>query len=140
MRRDVEQMKQAFAYHVVQQILAADDHVARGEVRFLEERFPRETMVQVGLMDEEGVFTDRFPDAYTEALRRLPAALGRDEKLALITLFLDACVADGALDSNEGRVLLDAADRLGVTPHELNAHLDTLAMVGEVELGLPEPV
>lgn len=136
---DLLNLKLAFAYHVAQRIVGADDQLARGEVRFLEQRFPAELMRRAGFLSADGTFTELFQRATSEALIELPMRLNVAEKLGLIDLFLDATLADGEFHASEGVVLVHAARLLDLTTEALDAHLSTRrGQVADIELTTQE--
>ena len=135
---DLQQLKLAFAHHIVVEITRADTRLHPRERQFFNEVFPLSLMQQRGLMDEAGAATAEFHEAHTEALRRLPTELSADAKRDLIRLFLRATVVDGAIDPSETLSLQQAAAQLGLNDTDFWAVLDSLDMVGEIELDEPD--
>lgn len=134
----LDQLKLAFAWHVAQRIVGADGDVQSTESGWLASNFPTSTLASSGFVDGSGAPTDVFEQALDEALRVLPTELTLAARLQLLETFLDASLADDELHHTEGGVLLEAAAMLGVTPQQLDAHLDTLDEVGSVDLDDPE--
>lgn len=136
---DLLQLKLAFAYHVVQQIVGADDHLAKGELRFLATRFPSDLLRRCGFIGVEGAFTESYHRATGEALMELPERLNETEKYALVDLLLEACLADDELQLAEAKILVHAARLLGLSSEALDRHLTTKrTMVGDIELTTQE--
>jgi uncharacterized tellurite resistance protein B-like protein len=136
---DLLQLKLAFAYHIVQRIVGADDKLARGEVKFLEQRFPAALLARTGFLSPEGTFTEHFQRATSEALIALPSRLNKEEKLGMIDLLFEATLADDEFHASEGKVLVHAARLLDLTTDELDAHLSTRrAQVADIELTTQE--
>ncbi len=136
---DLLQLKLAFAYHVVQQIVGADDQVAKGELRFLQTRFPADELRRCGFIGVDGAFTDAYHRATGEALMELPERLNDTEKYQMVDLLLEACLADDELHASEAKVLVHAARLLGIPNDALDAHLTTKrTMVGDIELTTQE--
>lgn len=133
---DLDVLKLAFARHVLDQIARADATVDAGERDLIEQIAPTFGLQSAGLLDMSGRPTAAFHVARAQALERLPRELPTEGKLELVTQFLELCVVDGEIHRDEGSLLWRAADLLGLTPDEFDAHLDTLTdHVGEVELG-----
>ncbi len=136
---DTLRLKLAFAYHIVQRIVGADERLARGEVRFLEQRFPAALLVKLGFLTAQGTFTELFQQATSEALLELPRRLTLEEKFGMIDLLLDAALADDEFHPSEGIVLEHAARLLGVASEDLDRHLSTRrGQVGDIELTTQE--
>jgi uncharacterized tellurite resistance protein B-like protein len=136
---DLLQLKLAFAYHIVQRIVGADEKLARGEIRFLEQRFPAALMRRAGFLSETGTFTEAFERATSEALVDLPVRLNADEKLSLLDLLFEATLADDEFHASEAKVLVHAARLLGVSGEVLDAHLSTRrGQVADIELTTQE--
>jgi hypothetical protein len=135
---DREHLKLAFAYDVVRHLVASDDAIDPAETRFVQEMFPWSMLESRGLVTKEGTFTPAFHAAVHEAREHLPVLLTAEEKLSLVSIFVDAAVADEVFASEEGKILLDAAGRLGLTTGEVFDHLGTLRTVGDLDLPEPE--
>lgn len=131
-------LETAFAYHVAQRIVGADQTLDPAEVRFLRERWPQEEMQRVGLMTPAGELTTTFMDARDEAIRTLASRMSEDRKLAMMRQFLDATVVDGHLDHRESGLLVAVSRQLGLPETAFLAMLDDQDDVGELELPEPE--
>ncbi len=131
-------LRLVFSFHVVDQIVHADDHVDALEIDWVRERFPFETLDEHGLITEDHRLTDTYRRLLSDALIRLPLELSEDEKLALSLTFFDTAMADGDFDSSEGGVLEAAANLLGLPMARVHDALDARDSVGEVDLGDPE--
>ena len=136
---DLLQLKLAFAYHIVQRIIGADEKLARGEIRFLEQRFPTALLTRAGFLAPDGTFTEVFQRATSEALIALPVRLNKEEKLGLVDLLFEATLADDEFHVAEGKVLVHAARLLDLSSAELDAHLSTRkGQVADIELTTQE--
>lgn len=132
---DLDVLKLAFARHVLDQMARADAAVLPGEREVIERVAPTFGLQAAGLLDMAGKPTPAFHQARTQALERLPRELPKAAKLELVTAFLELAVVDGQIAREEGSLLWLAAELLGVSSSEFDAHLDTLTEhVGEVEL------
>lgn len=132
----VDQLKLAFAYHIVRQIVGADGEFGAAEQRWIARAFPPTTLETSGFLDRN-LLTMAFERALETALVELPQRLTLEEKLDLLETFLDASLADEQLHHTEGSLIVKAAELLGVPPDALDKHLDTLDSVGSVELDSP---
>lgn len=135
----LEQLKLAFTWHVARRVIDADGATHQDEAAWLAERFPADQLTRAGFIDTQGAPTSTFENALAEALEVLPTALHKPGRLALLETFLGASLADQELHHTEWSVLLEAAQQLGIQPHEFDAHLDTLDEVGSVDLGGETP-
>ena len=113
-RFDVDELKLAFAYHVIEEIIGADARIDQGELAFLDGRFPPALLRNCRYVDESGMRTDRYRQALDEAMIELPDRLTVGEKLQLLEIFTAAAAADGAYAMAEGMVLDRAAEYLGL--------------------------
>lgn len=132
----LDQLKLAFTYHMVRRIVGADGDFKVAEEQWMNQLFPASDLESCGFLEGRS-FTPRFQEALQQAMAELPTRLDPPEKLELIETFLGATLADGTLQHTEGHVLLEAAQILGLSPAELDRHLDTLDDVGQVELDAP---
>ncbi len=128
----LDALKVAFAAFVAKLIVDADGVVDFGELKLMSQIFPDRLLQDLGFLDDGGGFTERYRDAYTEAIRVLPNRLGKGEKLELITLFHRAAWADGELLQAELLVLREAGEVLGVPLSVLSEHLDGLRSVASL--------
>jgi hypothetical protein len=134
----LEELRVAFAWHVVGLIVGADAKVDASESIFVGAHFPQGLLERHGFVDGHGRPTARYADARVEALTRLPAELDMPAKLDLVTTFVGAAVVDEDLERGESRLVIAAARLLGIADAELDAHLDS--MHGTVAaIDLPEP-
>ena len=133
-----EQLTLAFAYHMVQRLIGADDAIHASELRFLESTFPAETMSASGFTKEDGTFTDRYRSALDAALIELPSMLTRSAKLSLLDTLFNASLADNNFDHTEGDVLVQCSHLLGLNASDLDSHLDSHSEVGNLDLPEPE--
>lgn len=137
MDSDPELLRLVFSFHVIDQIMHADEHLDDQEIDWVRVRFPRERLADNGLIDDEDVLTPRYRDLLAEALMRLPAELDRDAKLALIHEFFEGALADGSFEVREGNRIVVAARLLGLPLREVDGLLDG-EHFGELDLGEPE--
>jgi uncharacterized tellurite resistance protein B-like protein len=136
---DLHDLRLAFAYHVVHQIVGADQTLDASELRFVKHRFPASKLQRAGFLDASGGLTTRYTRAAGEAVIELPTRLTRLEKLAVLDLLLDASLADGEFHPAEGRLLLHAARLLGLSTADVDAHLSTReGEVTDIELSTQE--
>ena len=135
----VDELKLAFAYHVVQLIVGADQVVSQAEAVYVTCHFPAEILRSSGYVDDDGLLTPRFSAARDAALADLPDLLDMAAKRALVSMFVGAAVVDDQLDHGESQIFVAAASLLGLSTDELDAHLDTLDdSVGSFDLPDPE--
>ena len=59
---EFEHLRVAFAYHMVEQIVHADDAVEFKETDFMERHFPSNQLLKYGFIEESGNLTQRFSD------------------------------------------------------------------------------
>lgn len=134
-----EELKLAFAYHVVQLIMGADQVVTEAENVYVKCHFPEDMLASSGFVDADGLLTPRFGEARDEALASLPDQLDQKTKLELVSMFVGAAVVDEQLDHGESQIFVAAASLLGVSTDELDAHLDSMdETVGSLDLPEPE--
>jgi uncharacterized tellurite resistance protein B-like protein len=136
---DLDVLELAFTRHVLAEIAHADDELVTAEEALMERLCPSERLVQAGLLDENGQPTHLWQTARAQALERLPLERSLDDRLALVTRFLEMAVVDGHLHRDEGSLLFRAAQLLAITPHQFDVHLDSLTEhVGAVDLDAEE--
>jgi uncharacterized tellurite resistance protein B-like protein len=131
------QLELAFAYHMVQRLIGADDAIHRSEILFLDERFPQADLFEAGFLGDDGAYTKTWRAALETALTELKHRLSEERKIVLMHTLLSASLADRDFDAAEGEVLLQAATVLGLSGALLDqalGHDD----VGSVELPAPE--
>lgn len=133
-----ERLKLAFAYDVARRIAGADERMDPAEAAFLQGAFPWALLESQGLVTADHEFTAEFHAARAVAEASLAGLLERDEKLTLLALFFDTAVADDELRAEEGRVVLEAARRLGLSSEDVMAVLASRKDVGDVSLPEPE--
>lgn len=134
----IERLKLAFAYDVVRRIVGADGTIDFDEVQFIEQSYPMRLLQLHGFIGPDGVFTDAFEDQVRLARVVLREQLAIQDRLALVSVFMDAAVADDDFHPGEGSVLVEAAQALGISSEKLFDHLGTLRAVGSVALPDPE--
>lgn len=121
-----DELKLAFAVWVAKLIADADGVLDLAEIRLLTRRFPNDLLRSMGLMDEQGDYTPRYHDARIEAAHQLRRALPLEERLELVTIFHELCMADDVLEQAELLVLREAAEALGIDVRQLSRHLRDL--------------
>jgi len=121
-----DQMKLAFAVWIAKMIAKANGALDLSEIRVLTQRFPNDLLKSFYLLDEMSNPTATFKKMSREAVAVLPEALTIEEKLEIVTVFHEVCMADDELAQSELLVLREASEALGVPSHELSAHLATL--------------
>lgn len=129
MDNDLELLRFVFKFHVVDRIVQADQVVEEAERAWVVEHFPRASLVERGLLDASNRLTPHYRDLLAEALVRLPAELGQEDKLQLIDAFFDTALADGSFEKPEKRAILMAANLLGVPPELIHHHLRDLGTI-----------
>ena len=130
MDTDLDLLRFVFTFHIVDQIVHADDSIQRDEIDWVVEKFPREVLLGHGMIDESDALTERYRDLLAEALMRVPAELSTAEKSELIQTFFSSALADGEFEFREGEMIVIAAQLLGLPPAEITSHLPDL---GELE-------
>ena len=134
----IDQLKLAFAYSIVEEIVDAGEEVDDAERKYLAETFPATSLASCGFLDENGKLNDDYRAAVEESLETLSGALALDDKFALVDIFMGASLADGEFHHEEGNVMVWAARLLGITSDQLDSHLDTIDEVGSVDLPTAE--
>jgi uncharacterized tellurite resistance protein B-like protein len=130
-----DELKLAFSFHIVNQILGSDGMVAPEEARFLERSFPKALLERSGFL-QGGRFTRRWNEALGEALLQLPV-LPVTERVRIIETFFRAALADDQFAWSEGDVMKRAARLLALTPEDYGRVLDQL-VTSEVTLETAE--
>ncbi|MCB9679418.1 MAG: TerB family tellurite resistance protein [Alphaproteobacteria bacterium] len=138
MNTDLAVLRLVFSFHVVDQIMRADDWIDPLEIDWVQRRFPLEQLQAHGLVDDAHQLTDLYRELLSEALIRLPAELHEHQKTELALTFFDSAMADGQLEPNEQAQLEAAANLLGLPMARLHDALHHSDVVGEVDLGEPE--
>ena len=128
----LDELKLAFSYQLVNQILGSDGTVVPEEARFLERTFPKLLLERSGFVDARGSFTKRWQDALGEALLQLPTRTV-EERVAIIDTFFRAALADDAFEVAEAGIMKRAARLLGLQEHEYDQIVDQL-VTSEVDL------
>ncbi len=118
--------KLAFSLWVARLIAEADGGTDLSELVLMARLFPDELLRAYGLMDDQGELTPEWDAANKRAIQHLHAALSTEEKLELVTVFHQVCMADHRLVQAELLVLREAAEALGIDVRTLAAHLRTL--------------
>lgn len=127
----IEELKLAFSYHLVNQVLGADGVVAPQEFKFLHRTFPQDVLARSRFVTD-GRFTRRWQEALGEALLQLPS-LGVPERLSLVETLFHAALADDELTGEEAHILKRAARLLGLADRDYAALLEQL-VTNEVPL------
>lgn len=115
--------KLAFALWVAHLIAEADGNVVLSELLLIERLFPRDVLMSYAILDADGEVTPVWKEARDHAIRQFPHQLTTEEKLDLVTVFHDVCLADQRMVQAELLVLREAAEALGLTVSQLSAHL-----------------
>ena len=118
--------KLAFAHWVAQLIAEANGAVDLSELALMARLFPDSVLEGYGLVGPAGELTPEWDQARMGAIKHLHQALTLDEKLELVTVFHEVCMADQELVQSELLVLREAAEALGVGVRDLSDHLKTL--------------
>ncbi len=121
-----DQMKLAFAVWIAKMIAEANGVLDLAEIRVLTTRFPNDLLRSFYLVDEMANPTATFQKMSREAIAVLPDALTLEEKLELVTVFHEVCMADEELSQAELLVLREASEALGVPVRDLSQHLSML--------------
>lgn len=121
----LDELKLAFSYQLVNQILGSDGAVAPGEARFLAATFPPTLLERSGFVSSTGRFTPRWNEALGEALLRLPT-LSVPERVQILDTFFRAATADDEFLGVEAEVMRRAARLLGLTDDEFGQVLVSL--------------
>jgi uncharacterized tellurite resistance protein B-like protein len=121
----LDELKLAFSYHIVNQILGSDGSVAPAEAKFLSTTFPAELLSRSGFVSSTGRFTPRWNEALGEALLRLPT-LSVPERVQIIDTFFRAATADDEFLGVEAEVMRRAARLLGLHDEEFGQVLVNL--------------
>lgn len=137
---DLDVLKLAFGYHFARLVVETDGAVGEEEHQFLDTLFWREKLIQAGLITHSGEITEALPATVRRAVQELATHATLADRLDLLTLILRATLSDGAFQWGEGTVVNRAAQLLGLTPAEVDAHFAQLGdLVGEVDLPEAEP-
>ena len=134
----IAQLKLAFTFHIVNQILESDDEVVPSEARFLERTFPKHVFENSGFIDANGRYTARWQDALGEALLELPVRLSVEERLGILETFYQAAISDDDFQYVEGKILERAAKLLALRPEQFTARMEALIGTGSIDLPAPE--
>ena len=121
-----DQMKLAFAVWIARMIANANGVLDLSEIRILNKRFPNDLLRKFELVDEMANPTATFKQVSRKAVGVLPDALELSEKLELVTIFHEVCMADKELAQSELLVLREASEALGVPVQVLSTHLSSL--------------
>lgn len=128
----LDELKLAFSWHMVNQIVGSDGTVAPAEAKFLSHTFPKSVLEHSGFVSSTGEFTQRWNDALGEALLRLPE-LSAADRGSVIATFFQAAVADDDFQRVEADVIRRAARLLGLNGEEY-ADLVEALVTSEVDL------
>lgn len=119
-------MKLAFAVWIAKMIAEANGVLDLSEIRVLTTRFPNDLLRSFYLLDEMSNPTATFTKLSRQAIAVLPGALSLEEKLEIVTVFHEVCMADDELAQSELLVLREASEALGIPVRELSTHLSRL--------------
>jgi len=119
--REIMRLKYAFAMHMVQVVIEADEIILPEEEAYFEECFPQELIESLNLVDEQV-----RKSLYEQAVDVLPQCLSLEEKLDLFGMFLGASVSDGEMEFREFGVLETAAAILAIPHEEVVAYFDRM--------------
>lgn len=131
---ELQRLTLAFRLHVAEQIVGADSTVHPQEAAHLKFLFPEKSLQEAGFVDGLGNRTDAHAEAAMEALEVLPEALSDADKIALLSEFMGAVLADGAFDREEGVALVGAAHLLELPEHLIQDFLDAHLAVGGLQV------
>ena len=118
---DIDRMKVAFAIKISGMVVQADGVVRPSEEAILEEMFPPDLLVSLGIDN-----TTTFVKYGTRAFRELKHVLSREAKIELIEFFFAVCDADAEVHPKELEIVVMAADRLGIGFDEVHATLQRM--------------
>ena len=134
----LSELRLAFGYHFARLVLESDRTITLTETDFLQRHFSREAVTTAGFVDQVGAFPQRHTEAVRQASVTLPEELSLTDRLALISVLLDASLADDRFESDEGSIVEQAAVFLHIPDDALDAWLAERSDVGEVDLPAPE--
>ena len=118
--------KLAFALWVSRLVSEADGGTDLSELVLISKLFPEATLHAFGFVDTNGELTKGFEEARIDAIKHLHRGLDVSEKLELVTVFHQICMADDRLVQAELLVLREAAEALGIDVKTLSTHLRAL--------------
>lgn len=117
---DPELLTFVFTFHVVDRILHADGNLDALEIDWLVELFPRESLYDRGLIDDDNALTERYDELLDEALETLPEHLNEDARAALIQTFFESALADGSYEPREAQMIVYACKLLGIPSERIH--------------------
>jgi uncharacterized tellurite resistance protein B-like protein len=120
----IDELKLAFSFNAVMQIVAADGDLLPPEADFLTARFPTFQLRQSNFITDEGELTQRFHDAAILAKERLPE-LPVAERITLVRTFFRAALIDRAFHHKEAEVVRRAGAQLGLSGRQIVSVLST---------------
>jgi len=121
-----DQMKLGFAVWIAKLIADANGVLDLSEIRILNQRFPNDLLRQFDLVDEMANPTATFKRVSRQAVGVLRDVMTLEEKLELVTVFHEVCLADQQLAQSELLILREASEALGVPVRVLSQHLSSL--------------
>jgi uncharacterized tellurite resistance protein B-like protein len=121
-----DQMKLGFAVWIAKLIADANGVLDLSEIRILNKRFPNDLLRKFELVDDMANPTETFKRVSRQAVGVLPGVMTLDEKLELVTVFHEVCLADQQLAQSELLILREASEALGVPVRVLSSHLSSL--------------
>jgi len=134
----LDDLKLAFVYDLVHAIVTADDNVRDVEDEFLAGLCPPDRMAAAGFLNDLWQTTERYEQAFAEALEILPDR-PLAERWVLLDGCLEACIIDDFLDPREAEFLRRAAILLGLSDDEFDHYLDGHPAVGRIDTEELEP-
>lgn len=138
MHFDLDTLKLVFARTLLDELVKADDVVTDAELAVVERLAPTAKLTELGLLDASGAPTAAYDPACASAMYRLKRELSLEDRLKVVTGFLELSVVDGQLHRDEGSLMFLGAKMLGIDPQTFDRHLDSLGEhVGAVDLSDP---
>ena len=125
---DPELLTFVFTFHVVDRIVLADGDLDATEIAWIRDLFPRESLYDRGLIDDDNALTERYAELLDEALEHLPEHLNEDARAALVQTFFDSALADGAYDEREAEMIRYACSLLGIPPERIHDALPDVTL------------
>ena len=121
---ELDRYQIAFSLYVAREIIEADGRLDTGELRLLSATFTDEILRAVGFIDEGGMFTGDLEKYQAGAAAGLAEGLDLAAKLDLVSFFHEACLSGHDVHQDELDVLRDAAVLLGLSPEQVDNHLN----------------
>ena len=112
-------MALALRYHVLANMIQADDRLAPAELTELSKLDG--PLRNAGLMAYDGTLLAAYQETLDEALTRMPAELSMQEKLSFLAQAFAGAMVDDDFDATERALLDSVAELLGVEESEYAA-------------------